>query len=111
MAWYDLSHLHQYHKQKTQLQNHNTNQPSSLPQSTHELTGLHLTATTTNPCPNLLQAMPSVKFNASEPTPKMPKAPKKTGIEGFKAKIKKENAQRKKEFEEQKKCLTDDDDK
>ncbi|KAH0154350.1 hypothetical protein KCU67_g9097, partial [Aureobasidium melanogenum] len=54
--------------------------------------------------------MPSVKFNASEPTPKMPKAPKKTGIEGFKASIKKENAQRKKEFEEQKKCVTDDDD-
>jgi hypothetical protein len=55
--------------------------------------------------------MPSVKFNASEPTPKMPKAPKKTGIEGFKAKIKKENAQRKKQFEEQRKCLTNDDDK
>ncbi|KAG9569666.1 hypothetical protein KCU71_g3098, partial [Aureobasidium melanogenum] len=52
--------------------------------------------------------MPPVKFNPSEPTPKMPKAPKKTGIEGFKALINKENAQRKKEFEEQKKCLTDD---
>ncbi|KAG9572583.1 hypothetical protein KCU77_g14871, partial [Aureobasidium melanogenum] len=53
--------------------------------------------------------MPPVKFNPSEPTPKMPKAPKKTGIEGFKAKIDKENAQRKKEFAEQRKCLTDDD--
>ncbi|KAG9656892.1 hypothetical protein KCU95_g12833, partial [Aureobasidium melanogenum] len=50
--------------------------------------------------------MPPVKFNPSEPTPKMPKLSKK---KSFKALIHKENAERKKEFEFQKACVTSDD--
>lgn len=48
------------------------------------------------------------KFNASEPTPKMPNLAKK---KSFQAMIKKENAARKKEFDFQKACLKHDDDK
>ena len=48
--------------------------------------------------------MPSVKFNPSEPTPKMPKLSKK---KSSKALLKKEAAAKKKEHEEQMKELTE----